>query len=118
MGSKRVTDPLDSYIGMYSGSIDTFKAPRWTTTTRREFARGDLVTLAPEFRYSITMSRHAPDTGRYVGIIVKAYANREYMVIWTNHPTAAGSTTGMFNGDHLIKVENAVESAARDSLGL
>ena len=103
---------------MYSGSIDTFKPPRWATTTRREFARGDLVTIAPEFRYSITMPRRAPDTGRYVGIIVKAYANRDYMVVWTNHPLAAGSSSGMYNGDHLITVENACESAARASLGL
>ena len=63
------------------------------------------MTLAPEFRYSIAVSR--PDFGRYVGIVVEAYANREYMVVWTNQPLTYGTKKGMFNGDHLLLVENA-----------
>lgn len=105
MGSKRAADPLGTLVSAYSGSSDTFKPPRWTRGLRRSFELGDLVTLAPEFRYSLTLN--GPDFGRYVGIVVETYANREYMVVWTNHPLAIGHKTGMFNGDHLIKVENA-----------
>lgn len=105
MGSKRVTDPLST--GGVSGSIEVSETPRrWNSRTlMREFVKGDLVTLAPEFRYSIAISR--PDLGRYVGIVVEAYANGEYMVVWTNQPLVYGSKKGMFNGDHLLKVENA-----------
>jgi len=101
MGSKRVVGPVT-----LSGSTDTFKPPRWARGLRREFTVGDLVTLAPEFRYSITMTA-GPDMGRYIGIVTQAYANREYMVVWTNHPMSIPQTQGLFNGDHLIKVENA-----------
>ena len=101
MGSKRATDPLGEVA--LSGSQNYQSA--WKTGLRREFIKGDLVTLAPEFRYSIAVAR--PDFGRYVGIVVEAYANREYMVVWTNQPLAMGHKKGMFNGDHLIKVENA-----------
>ena len=105
MGSSRATDPLNAIVGAYSGSVDTFQSPRWTRGLRRSFELGDLVTLAPEFRYSIAISQ--PDFGRYVGIVVEAYANQEYMVAWTNQPIAHGIKKGMFNGDHLLKVENA-----------
>lgn len=76
----------------------------------RAFEVGDLVTLSPDFRYSLTMS--TVDFGKYIGIIVEAYVNREYMVVWTNHPLSA-FTRGMFNGDHLIKVENVDVSLMR-----
>lgn len=108
MGSSRATDPLNARVSAYSGSNDTFQPPRWNRGIRRSFALGDLVTLAPEFRYSIATSTHGIDFGRYVGIVIQTYANREYMVTWTNHPLVVHKfTTGMFNGDHLIKVENA-----------
>ena len=74
---------------------------------RRTFKVGDLVTLAPTFRYSITTT--TVDFGRYIGIVTHVYSNHEYMVIWTSHPLTAVRTfrQGMFAGDHLIKVENA-----------
>jgi hypothetical protein len=77
----------------------------------RVFEVGDLVTLAPDFRYSIAMI--TVDFGKYIGIVTQAYTNREYMVVWTSHPLTAFSK-GMFNGDHLIKVENVDDSLMRD----
>jgi len=77
----------------------------------RAFEVGDLVTLSPDFRYSMTVT--ALDLGKYIGIVTQAYSNREYMVVWTNHPLTAYSQ-GMFNGDHLIKVENVDGSLMRD----
>lgn len=107
MGSKRAADPLRAVVGAYSGSADTFQPPRWTRGLSRRFELGDLVTLAPEFRYSIT-SGVGVDFGRYLGIVIETYANREYMVIWTNHPLVVSRfKTGLFNGDHLILAENA-----------
>ncbi len=106
MGSKRETDPPVIGGHVYSGSIDTFKKPRWARGTRRSFELGDLVTLAPEFRFSI--ARTAPDFGRYVGIVVETFANCEYLVVWTNHPLVISKfTKGLFNGDHLLLVEKA-----------
>ena len=107
MGSGRAADPQDARISAYSGSVDTFQAPRWTRGLRRSFELGDLVTLAPEFRYSIAKPIGI-DFGRYLGIVVEAYSNREYLVIWTNHPLVISKfKTGLFNGDHLLLVENA-----------
>lgn len=77
----------------------------------RAFEVGDLVTLSPDFRYSITVA--SVDFGKYIGIVTQAYTNREYMVVWTSHPLTAFSK-GMFNGDHLIKVENVDGSLMRD----
>ena len=105
MGSSRATDPLNARVTAYSGSADTFKPPRWARGLRRSFKLGDLVTLAPEFRYSIAIAQ--PDFGRYVGIVIRAYANAEYMVGWPNQPIVYGMKQGMFSGDHLLKVENA-----------
>jgi hypothetical protein len=79
---------------------------------KRVFEVGDLVTLSPDFRYSI--ARATVDFGRYIGIITKAFSNREYMVVWTNHPLHAFNE-GMFNGDHLIKVENVDDSLMRNT---
>lgn len=77
----------------------------------RVFEVGDLVTLAPDFRYSIAMIN--VDLGKYIGIVTQAYTNREYMVVWTSHPLSALSE-GMFNGDHLIRIENVDDSLMRD----
>jgi hypothetical protein len=108
MGSKRETAPLNGVASAYSGSAETFQAPRWRRGMRRSFELGDLVTLAPEFRYSIANASQGIDYGRYVGIVIQTYVNCEYMVVWTNHPLVATKfSTGLFNGDHLIKVENA-----------
>ena len=108
MGSKRASDPLSTNISAYSGSADTFKEPKWKRShLARHFKLGDLVTLAPEFRYSITSPVTGLDFGRYVGIVIETFSNREYMVVWTIHPLVIGHKKGMFNGDHLIKVENA-----------
>ena len=76
----------------------------------RVFEVGDLVTLSPDFRYSISFN--TIDFGRYIGIVTQAYANREYLVVWTNHPFHS-IPQGMFNGDHLIKVENVDVSLMR-----
>lgn len=106
MGSKRAADPIADLVEAYSGSTDVTAPRRWNRAVHaRQFNKGDLVTLAPEFRYSIAISR--PDFGRYVGIVTEAYANREYMVVWTNQPLTHGSKKGLFNGDHLLLVENA-----------
>ena len=109
MGSKRAKAPLDAVVSAYSGSADTFSSPRWKRkVVSRSFELGDLVTLAPEFRYSIASSTGGVDFGRYVGIITQTYVNREYMVVWTSHPLVISRfTSGLFNGDHLTKVENA-----------
>lgn len=115
MGNKRAVDPLGT-VSVFSGSSDTFQPyssasgsfepARWTKgAICRVFRLGDLVTLAPEFRYSIAINR--PDFGRYVGIIVREYSNREYLVHWTNQPLINGIRQGMFNGDHLILIEHA-----------
>lgn len=108
MSGKRAPDSQRG-VDTFSGSMDTFQPPRWQRgIVARSFELGDLVTLAPEFRYSIANTQSGVDFGRYMGIIVEAYANREYMVVWTNHPLIISKfTRGMFNGDHLIKVENA-----------
>ena len=104
MGSKKAYTPLENVSG--SMAIEVPEPRSWKPSgIRRSFNLGDLETLAPEFRYSIAVSR--PDFGRYVGIVVEAYANREYMVVWTNQPLTYGTKKGMFNGDHLLLVENA-----------
>tara|TARA_R110000772_G_scaffold182088_1_gene293355 strand:+ start:123 stop:467 length:345 start_codon:yes stop_codon:yes gene_type:complete len=109
MGKKREADPIDIGLHAYSGSIGTFKPARWTSGLRRSFALGDLVTLSPEFRFSIATV--SPDFGRYIGVIVEAYSNSEYMVIWTTHPLVVSKfKKGLFNGDHLLLLENAGSS--------
>ena len=115
MGNKRAAGPLNT-VSVFSGSVNTFhpysnssksfEPPKWVNgAICRVFRLGDLVTLAPEFRYSIATNR--PDFGRYVGIIVREYSNREYLVHWTNQPLINGIEQGMFNGDHLILIEHA-----------
>ena len=109
MGSKREADPPVIGGQAYSGSIGTFQKPRWARGTRRSFELGDLVTLSPEFRFSIATV--SPDFGRYIGVIVEAYSNSEYMVIWTTHPLVVSKfKKGLFNGDHLLLLENAGSS--------
>ena len=110
MSGKRAADSQKG-VDTFSGSIKTFKPPRWNTGMRRSFEKGDLVTLAPEFRYSIATS--TPDWGRYIGIVVEAYANREYIVVWTTQPLVMGHKQGMYNGDHLVKIEHAPDSLNR-----
>ena len=68
---------------------------------RRVFVVGDLVTIAPDFRNSILDF----DFEKYIGIIVTAYEENEYAVYWTSSPLS-NYYKGMWNGDHLIKVEN------------
>ena len=94
----------------YHGEISDFMPPRWVNEIAyRSFELGDLVTLSPEFRYSVAISR--PDFGRYIGIVVQAYSNREYVVHWTNQPDwASAAKKAMFSGDHLILVEQAEKS--------
>lgn len=111
MSGKRASDS-QKVVNTFSGSIDTFKPSRWNADTlRRSFKKGDLVTLAPEFRYSIATS--TPDWGTYIGIVVEAFANREYIVVWTTQPLAIGHKQGMYNGDHLVKIEKAPDSLGR-----
>ncbi len=68
---------------------------------RRTFVVGDLVTIAPDFRNGALDF----DFEKYIGIVVKIYEENEYIVRWTNSPSST-SYSGMWNGDHLIKVEN------------
>lgn len=108
MSGKRATDSTKG-VDTFSGSMDTFKEPSWRKYREygRTFKRGDLVTLAPEFRYSISMME--PDMGRYIGIVIQEYSNREYVVVWTAQPLATNRYKGMYNGDHLVKLEHAVD---------
>lgn len=119
MGDEREVDPLNTVsefsgstktFRSYRGEIDSFQPPRWESSDAyRTFELGDLVTLSPEFRYAIAISR--PDFGRYIGIVVEAYANREYVVHWTAQPLTNSPERSMFNGDHLILVEHAEKSS-------
>ena len=68
---------------------------------KRTFVVGDLVTIAPDFRNTVLDF----DFEKYIGIIVTAYEENEYAVHWTNSPFN-NYYKGMWNGDHLIKVEN------------
>jgi len=68
---------------------------------RRTFVVGDLVTIAPDFRNSVLDF----DFEKYVGIIVSAYDDNEYTVHWTSSPVS-NYYKGMWNGDHLVKVEH------------
>lgn len=68
---------------------------------RRTFVVGDLVTIAPDFRNSVMDF----DFEKYVGIVVSAYEDNEYTVHWTSSPVN-NYYKGMWNGDHLVKVEN------------
>ena len=108
MSGKRVTGS-NKGVGSFSGSIDTFKEPSWRRyrESGRTFKRGDLVTLAPEFRYTVSITE--PDMGRYIGIVIEEYSNREYVVFWTAQPLVTSQYKGMYNGDHLVKLEHAVD---------
>jgi hypothetical protein len=121
MGDEREVDPLNT-VSEFSGSTNTFRSycdevekfqpPRWERgIAYRTFELGDLVTLSPEFRYAIAISR--PDFGRYIGIVVEAYANREYVVHWTAQPLINSPERSMFNGDHLILVEHAEKASMK-----
>jgi len=68
---------------------------------RRTFVVGDLVTIAPDFRNSILDF----DFEKYIGIVIRAHEDNEYVVRWTSSPVET-FYNGMWNGDHLIKVEN------------
>jgi len=67
---------------------------------RRTFIVGDLVTISPEFRYN-TVSY---DTTPYLGIVTKVYDENEYIIHWTTSPQT-NYYKGMWNGDHLVRVE-------------
>lgn len=93
-------------IGDDSGE-EKFTEPQWKKDrdVRRTFEKGDLVTLSPDFRHSLTFGE--VDFEKYRGIVVEAYSNYEYIVVWTSHPPHAMSQ-GMFNGDHLLKLEHTI----------
>ena len=74
----------------------------------RKFVVGDLVTIAPTFRNTITDF----DFEKYIGIVVKKLDDNEYTVYWTTSPTT-NYYRGMWNGDHLVKVEE-YQQAVRD----
>jgi len=68
---------------------------------RRTFMVGDLVTIAPYFRNTVLDF----DFEKYIGIIISVPAKNEYIVYWTKSPVN-NYYKGMWNGDHLVKVEN------------
>ncbi len=74
----------------------------------RKFIIGDLVTIAPTFRNSISDF----DFEKYIGIIVKRYEGNEYTVFWTTSPIR-DYHRGMWSGDHLVKIEE-YQKALRD----
>ena len=75
---------------------------------KRTFVVGDLVTIAPDFRNStVDFAFH-----RYIGIVVGAYEQNEYTVHWTQSPIN-NYYKGMWNGDHLVRVED-YEAAANN----
>jgi len=79
-----------------------------STMLYRSFVIGDLVTIAPTFRNSITDF----DFEKYIGIIIKIFENNEYTVYWTSSPMN-NYQRGMWNGDHLVKIEE-YEKSLRD----
>lgn len=101
MGDSWAVDPKGHSVAL-SGSID-MSGLSYDRGLRRKFSLGDLVTLSPNFRYSIAIAEI--DFGCYIGIVTEAYANYEYMVTWTKKPSTMAKI-GMFNGDDLIKLEN------------
>ena len=68
---------------------------------KRTFNIGDLVTIAPDFRNSVLDF----DFERYIGIITSVPEENEYVVYWTKSPQN-NYYRGMWNGDHLVKVED------------
>jgi len=68
---------------------------------RRTFSVGDLVTIAPDFRNTVLDF----DFEKYIGIIMSTPEENEYTVYWTSSPTNS-YYKGMWNGDHLVKVED------------
>ena len=68
---------------------------------KRTFNIGDLVTIAPDFRNSVLDF----DFERYIGIITSVPEENEYVVHWTTSPQN-NYYRGMWNGDHLVKVED------------
>ena len=71
---------------------------------RRQFNVGDLVTIAPDFRNGITDF----DFEKYLGIVVETPEENEYVVYWTQSPSIS-AYRGMWNGDHLVHVEDFEE---------
>ena len=71
------------------------------TVIRRTFIVGDLVTIAPDFRNNIFDF----DFEKYIGIVVSIPEENEYVIYWTKSPTP-NHYRGMWNGDHLVKVED------------
>ena len=67
---------------------------------RRQFVIGDLVTIAPDFRNGVTDF----DFEKYLGIVVESPEENEYVVYWTRSPSIS-PYRGMWNGDHLVRVE-------------
>ena len=70
---------------------------------RREFIIGDLVTIAPDFRNTITDF----DFEKYIGIVINIPEQNEYVVYWTNSPTVQTvHHRGLWSGDHLVRIED------------
>lgn len=79
---------------------------------KRDYVIGDLVTIAPEFRYDFDIHQR-----QYIGIIVETLEeNNEYVVHWTSSPTNRydidnpNQYRGLWNGAHLIKIEDYTDS--------
>jgi hypothetical protein len=87
---------------------------------KRDYMIGDLVTIAPEFRYDYDIHQR-----QYIGIIVETLEeNNEYVVHWTSAPGTPANRydidngpqyRGLWNGAHLIKVEDYADSLKSQS---
>ena len=107
MDDSRAVDPFRLGAGLSGSNKSPDVDYRDAHGIRRAFELGDLVTLSPNFRYSIAITE--VDFGRYIGIVTQAYSNYEYMVVWTSRPSHM-SKQGLFNGDHLVKLEYVDET--------
>lgn len=87
---------------------------------KRDYVIGDLVTIAPEFRYDYDIHQR-----QYIGIVVETVGeSNDYIVHWTSSPGTPSRRhdidngpqyRGLWSGSHLIKVEDYANSLSAQS---